>query len=147
MMDHEEAAVKGGMEDVAERKREITDFRELVGLEIVERRPGYARGRIELKPWHMNTLGIVHGGVFFTMADHVSGTAAVTGHDDYSVPTVSGSINYMRPGKNTRYITAEAHEIKNGRSFSVCECKIFDDDENVLAVTTMTFYHMPVKGK
>ena len=124
------------------REEDITDFREKIELEIVEKRPGYAKGRIELKPWHMNVLGIVHGGVLFTLADTVSGTAAVTGHEDYSVPTVNGSINYMRPGKNTRYITAEAHELKNGRAFSVCECNIYDDAGNVLAVTTMTFYHM-----
>ena len=127
----------GSPSDAPERE----DFRERVGLTIVEARKGYARGEIELKPWHMNVLGIVHGGVLFTLADTVSGTAAVTGQN-YGVPTVNGTINYLRAGKDTKKIIAEAHEIKNGKNFSVCECKVFDDKENVLAVTTMTFFHL-----
>ncbi|MBP3926757.1 MAG: PaaI family thioesterase [Clostridium sp.] len=125
---------------------EQEDFRKWIGLKIIEARPGYAKGEIELKPWHMNVLGIVHGGVLFTIADTVSGTAAVTGHE-YSVPTVNGTINYMRAGKDTKKIIAEAHEIKNGKNFSVCECKICDDKENVLAVTTMTFLHLMPPAK
>lgn len=120
---------------------EPEDFRTWIGLHITEARPGYARGEIELKPWHMNVLGIVHGGVLFTIADTVSGTAVHTGQV-YSVPTVNANINYMRAGKDTKKIVAEAHEIKNGKNFSVCECKIYDDREQVLAVTTMTFFHL-----
>ena len=125
-------------------KRE--DFREKIGLKIVEARKGYARGEIEVEPWHLNVLGIVHGGVLFTLADTVSGTAAVTGQN-YGVPTVNGSINYLRAGKDTKKLIAEAHEIKNGKNFSVCECKVFDDREQVLAVTTMTFFHLMPEEK
>ena len=122
-------------------EEKIEDFREKIGLEIVEARKGYARGEIELKPWHMNQLGIVHGGVLFTMADTVSGMAAVTGQK-YSVNTVDGSIHYLRAGKNTKKLIAEAHEIKDGRSISVCECKVYDDKEQLLVITTMTFIHL-----
>lgn len=117
------------------------DFRKLVGLEIVESRLGYAKGEIVLQPYHMNILGIVHGGVFFTMADTVSGAAAATGRE-YAVPTITGTINYMRAGKNTSKLIAEAEEVKNGKSFSVCDCKIYDDKGSLLAKTTMTFYHL-----
>ena len=82
----------------------------------------------------------------FTLADTVSGTAAVTGQN-YGVPTVNGSINYLRAGKDTKKLIAEAHEIKNGKNFSVCECKVFDDREQVLAVTTMTFFHLMPEEK
>lgn len=120
---------------------EQEDFRSKIGLEILESRAGYAKGQIVLKPWHMNVLGIVHGGVLFTLADTVSGTAACA-ERDYAVPTVNGSINYLRAGKNTSRLIAEAEEIKNGASFSVCNCRIYDDRENLLATTTMTFYHL-----
>lgn len=116
-------------------------FNDKIGLKIIEARPGYAKGEIELQPWHLNILGIVHGGVLFSIADTVSGTAAGTGRE-YSVPTINATINYMRAGKDTKKIMAEAHEIKNGKNFSVCECKVYDDRENVLSVTTMTFFHL-----
>ena len=39
-------------------------------------------------------------------------------------------------------MTAEAREVKYGRTFSVCDCQIFDDREKLVATTTMTFYHL-----
>ena len=46
----------------------------------------------------MNILGIVHGGVLYSLADTVGGTAAMTGRD-YAVPTVDGTIHYLKAGK------------------------------------------------
>lgn len=76
------------------------DFRKKIEMEITEARPGYAVGEVVLKPWHMNILGIVHGGVLYSLADTVGGTAAMTGRD-YAVPTVDGTIHYLKAGKNT----------------------------------------------
>lgn len=117
------------------------DFREKIGIETLERRPGYAKCEIKIEPWHLNVLGVIHGGVLFSLADTVSGTAAAAS-GEYRVTTVNGSINYLRAGKNTSKITAEAVEIKNGRTFSVCDSKIYDDKGVLLATTTMTFYHL-----
>ena len=117
------------------------DFRKKIEMEITEARPGYAVGEIVLKPWHMNILGIVHGGVLYSLADTVGGTAAMTGRD-YAVPTVDGTIHYLKAGKNTSKIIARAQEIQNGYAFSVCECKIYDDKETLLASATMTYYHL-----
>lgn len=122
-----------------------SDFRDRIELEILEKRPGYAKGQIMLRPWHLNVLGIVHGGVLFSLADSVSGTAACTGRD-YAVPTVNGSIQYLRAGRKTSRIVAEAHEIKNGNAFSVCECRIMDNEGRLLATTTMTYYHLKPGG-
>lgn len=112
-----------------------------IGIETLERRPGYAKCEIKIEPWHLNVLGVIHGGVLFSLADTVSGTAAAAS-GEYRVTTVNGSINYLRAGKNTSKITAEAVEIKNGKTFSVCDSKIYDDKGALLATTTMTFYHL-----
>lgn len=128
---------KNRQEDGTERE----DFRKKIEMEIIESRPGYAKGQIEIRPWHLNVLGIVHGGVLFTLADTVGGTAAATGQV-YAVPTVEGSIHYLKAGRKTSRITAVAEEIKNGNAFSVCECRIYDDRENLLATASMTYYHL-----
>lgn len=117
------------------------DFRDKIGMVTLERRPGYAKCEIKIEPWHLNVLGVIHGGVLFTLADTTSGTAAAAS-SEYRVTTVSGNINYLRAGKNTSKITAEAVEVKNGKSFSVCDAKIYDDKGVLLATTTMTFYHL-----
>lgn len=124
---------------------DAVDFRDKIGIETLERRPGYAKCEIEIKPWHLNVLGVIHGGVLFSLADTVSGTAAAAS-GEYRVTTVSGNINYLRAGKNTSKITAEAVEVKNGKTFSVCDAKIYDDKGALLATTTMTFYHLLPRG-
>ena len=117
------------------------DFREKIGIETLERRPGYAKCEMKIEPWHLNVLGVIHGGALFSLADTVSGTAAAAS-GEYRVTTVSGNINYLRAGKNTSKVTAEAVEVKNGKTFSVCDSKIYDDKGVLLATTTMTFYHL-----
>ena len=135
----------GSFSEVWDKRGQETDaandFRKKIEMEITEARPGYAVGEIVLKPWHMNILGIVHGGVLYSLADTVGGTAAMTGRD-YAVPTVDGTIHYLKAGKNTSKIIARAQEIQNGYAFSVCECKIYDDKETLLASATMTYYHL-----
>ena len=97
----------GSFSEVWDKRGQETDaandFRKKIEMEITEARPGYAVGEIVLKPWHMNILGIVHGGVLYSLADTVGGTAAMTGRD-YAVPTVDGTIHYLKAGKNTSKI-------------------------------------------
>ena len=124
---------------------DAVDFKDKIGMVTLVRRPGYAKCEIEIKPWHLNVLGVIHGGVLFSLADTASGTAAAAS-GEYRVPTVSGNINYLRAGKNTSKITAEAVEVKNGKTFSVCDSKIYDDKGTLLATTTMTFYHLLPRG-
>lgn len=126
-----------------ERKsaEEGADFRVTLGIRFLVREPGYAKSEMEILPHHLNPLGVIHGGCLFTIADTTSGASAL-GRGG-RVTTVNGSINYLKAGKNTTKIVAEAREIKYGRTLSVCDCKIFDDKDNLLATTTMTFFHLP----
>lgn len=117
------------------------DFRTALGIRILERGEGYAKGEMEVRETHLNPLGIIHGGCLFSLADTISGVA-VMGHGR-RVTTVNGNINFLRPGRAQGKVTAEAKEVKYGRTFSVCDCNIFDDKEKLIATTTMTFYHLP----
>ena len=135
----------GSFSEVWDKRGQETDaandFRKKIEMEITEARPGYAVGEIVVTPWHTNIEGIVHGCVLYSLSDTVGGTAAMTGRD-YAVPTVDGTIHYLKAGKNTSKIIARAQEIQNGYAFSVCECKIYDDKETLLASATMTYYHL-----
>lgn len=86
----------GSFSEVWEKRGQETDaandFRKKIEMEITEARPGYAVGESVLKPWHMNILGIVHGGVLYSLADTVGGTAAMTGATTQSRPWMARSI-------------------------------------------------------
>lgn len=115
------------------------DFREAMGLKKVEAGDGRAKCEMEVQPFHNNILGILHGGVLFSIADTTSGMAVLTVAGDH-VNTVSGNINYLRPGKDTAKIVAEAEVVKCGSTLAVVDCRIMDDKGVLLATTTMTFY-------
>ena len=51
-------------------------FAAYCGVEIVEIGDGTAKGRLSLKPHHLNGVGIVHGAAIFTLADAVFAAAS-----------------------------------------------------------------------
>jgi acyl-CoA thioesterase len=65
--------------DVAERVREIIEadsYALRLGAEVVDIAPGWAKVRLKLEPEHLNFMGMVHGGVIFSLADVAFGAAA-----------------------------------------------------------------------
>lgn len=108
-----------------------------IGFAVTEIREGYAKGELKLEPMHRNPIGSTHGGVLFSIADTVAGTAATS--RGRFVTTLSGNINYLRPAMNCEKLIAESREIKVGKKVGVYEVTICNEKEEVLAVATMTF--------
>ncbi|WP_347839329.1 hotdog fold thioesterase [uncultured Draconibacterium sp.] len=46
------------------------------GIELVEAAPGYAQAQMEVSSTHYNSVGIVHGGALFTLADFAFAVAS-----------------------------------------------------------------------
>jgi acyl-CoA thioesterase len=68
------------------------------GVEIVDIGEGSARGRLVLKPHHLNGVGIVHGAAIFTLADAVF-AAASNSHGHVAV-AINVNISYLKPTEN-----------------------------------------------
>lgn len=56
--------------------RHSSPFTEQLGVETVGMGNGQASAKLEVREKHLNSGGIVHGGVLMTLADCVSGAAA-----------------------------------------------------------------------
>ncbi len=126
--------------------RNENGFINYVGVEYGEFHEGYATGKLKLRPQLRNPFGSVHGGCIFTLADTIGGTAAMT-RGSY-VTTVSASIQYLYPAKDTEYLTAEAEEVKNGRTISVYDVWIRDDKQNHIAKVTLSYYKLgPIESE
>ena len=118
-------------------------FAKEIGLKMTCLREGYASGELEIRPFHINPIGSVHGGVLFTMADTIGGAASVS-HGRWCT-TVSGTINYLNPALGCRKLTGEAREIKAGKRMSVYEVKITNEQGKIICVTTMTYFYIDVQ--
>ena len=124
-------------EQLRERRNEKNAFGNLVGVNIMEIREGYARTELEVRPELMNPVNSVHGGVLFTMIDITGGSAAVS-HGE-NVTTVDADVRYLRPGIGVNKLVCEAEEIKRGRQLLVYRVDVKDEKGNILTAGTVTY--------
>ncbi|MCC8081781.1 MAG: PaaI family thioesterase [Lachnospiraceae bacterium] len=117
-----------------------TGFAKEIGLRITQIREGYAKGELVLRPMHGNPIGSVHGGLIFTIADTVGGTAATS--RGRFVTTVSGNMNYLRPAMNCEKLIGESVEIKIGKNMCVYDVVITNETGKEIAKATMTYYYL-----
>lgn len=112
-------------------------FGNYLGIQIEEVTAGYARVSLEIKPEYTNPYKTIHGGVLYTVADMAGGTAAYS----YGQPvvTVDSNFHFLHAGKNVTKLTGIGKEKRNGKSISVMDVDILDQDENVLCSGTFTY--------
>ena len=119
---------------------ENNDYMQMLGMELIEVRLGYARGKMKCCRELSNPYGSMHGGSLYSLADVVSGTAACVNGKFAS--TVSGSMNFIRPAMNTNYVYCEAKEVRTGTHLAVYDVTLVDDKDSVLETGCFTFFIM-----
>ncbi|MGN0394687.1 MAG: PaaI family thioesterase [Coprococcus sp.] len=123
-----------------EKLRDDKGFIKNIGVEYMDFGEGKATGRLKLIGSMRNPYGQAHGGCIFSLADTIGGIAAMT-RGSY-VTTMSASVEYLKPAKDTEYIYAEAVEIKNGRTVSVYDVYVRDDAKSNIARVTLSYYKL-----
>lgn len=80
----------------------------LVGIQVEECRPGYAKAILNIQPQHLNGLGTAHGGIIFLLTD----TAFAYACNSLGIQTVASSCNitYHAPTQCGDTLTAVAEE-------------------------------------
>ena len=99
---------------VVNRMMEKDLFSQWLGIRVLEIRQGYSRIEMEIREEMMNGLGVVHGGVCFSLADSAFAFAC-NNRNNLSV-ALDTSINFTKATQPGDVIRAEAKEIHNGRS-------------------------------
>lgn len=111
--------------------KEREEFSSSVGIELLDVTVGFCKGKLTLRPELMNSYGIVHGGCTYTLADTVSGIAALS--HGKQVVTLNGSINYLSPASNTDALFAEAKEVKYGSKIAIYDVTITNAEGDLIA--------------
>lgn len=115
-------------------------FCQRIGISVEELRTGYARTVKTVTEEDTNPLGVPHGGLYFTMADNACGFAMST-HGFVAV-TVNSTFNFMRGAQVGDHLTAEAVEVKGGKTISVYEARVTNQNGDLIASGTFTFFRM-----
>ncbi|WP_295578802.1 PaaI family thioesterase [uncultured Oscillibacter sp.] len=122
---------------IAFRNSKNTFCRRL-GIRVTEIGPGRAVVVKTMGPEDLNPLNLPHGGVYFSMADTACGSAVVShGH---AAVTVDAGYHFLRSAKSGDTVTATAREVKAGKTLSVCDVELRDQDGVLLGTGTFTFF-------
>lgn len=112
-------------------------FAEMCGIELTEVGQGFAKTRLTVKKQHLNSLGIAHGGIIFTLADMAFAAAAHTWGK--SAVAINTNISFIKAGK-TETLYAEAREVSRNRKLATYSVQVTDASNTVLALFQGTVY-------
>jgi len=120
-------------------------FAEVLGLEPLGQEPGHVRLRLPFSDRLLQSLGRIHGGAIFSLADHASGWAAYSMLEaNERCATLEMKINYIGAVHNEDCL-AEAHVIHKGRTSIVVEAEIKTGTGRLVAKTLATFIVLKTK--
>jgi len=117
--------------DAVVAQMEKDAFAKQLGIELVEVEPGRAKVRMRVGDEHRNSVGMVHGGVIFTLADYAFAVAC-NSHGTLAV-AVNCHISYLRPPEGEA-LAAEAEEVSKSRRLGTYDVRVSDGEGRVVAV-------------
>jgi 1,4-dihydroxy-2-naphthoyl-CoA hydrolase len=122
----------------------VEGFDSLIGTEIVEHGRERARAHLAVRDDLLQPYGLVHGGVFGTLAESVCSFAtdeAVKGEGMTAIGQ-SNSVTYLRP-ITAGHVNADAHARHRGRTTWVWDVEISDDEGRVCALSRVVIAVRP----
>lgn len=99
---------------------------------------GTADAVLTVVPDSLNPYGMLHGGAYYTMADCAAGTACRT--DGRKYVTLDGGIHFLKAARPGDTVTAAAAVRHRGRTTSLADVTITDQDGRLLATGSFTFF-------
>ncbi|TAD85015.1 MAG: hydroxyphenylacetyl-CoA thioesterase PaaI [Bacteroidetes bacterium] len=121
-------------------------FSQWLGIKLLALRPGYAKINMTVRPEMLNGLGIVHGGIAFSLADSCFAFAC-NSRNNTSV-ALDTAINFLKPVYPADVLVAEAQEMHDGRSTGLYHITITNQHGKVVALFKGTCFRTgkPVVG-
>jgi 1,4-dihydroxy-2-naphthoyl-CoA hydrolase len=121
-------------------------FAEEIGTEWIDLDPDNASARISVEDRHLQPNGVVHGGVYASLAESLSSASTYGAvRDDGMV--AFGQANhttFLRPISGG-HINASAKPRQRGRTVWVWDVELTDDDGQLCALARMTIAVRPAR--
>ncbi len=108
----------------------------LLGMKLVELKPGYAKITLKLRPEFQNFHGLVFGGVIMAVADQAFAYAS----NSLSYPSVASQFNihFVAGAKADDELIAEGRVVRSGRRVGISEMMVTNQDGKLIARATGT---------
>ena len=110
-----------------------------LGAELTGIKPGWARVQLTLNDEHLNFMGLIHGGVIFSLADVAFGAAANSFGS--RAMALSVNINFQAPAPPGDTITAEVELISRAGKMGYYDMKVRNSGGKDIAYCSGWAYH------
>jgi uncharacterized protein (TIGR00369 family) len=122
----------------------IRGFDRLYGLELLECSETDVRAQVKVRDEVKQPVGLVHGGVYASMAESMASLATAVAVSDRGEMAMglSNYTSFLRP-VTSGTVHAHATRVHRGRTTWVWDVRFSDDAERTCAVTRMTIAVRP----
>ena len=121
-----------------ENNTEKDKFARSIGVQVIEALPERAVCKLEINKNHLNGLGLVNGGVLFTIGDLAMAVAANA--NGSSTVTLSSNIEFIK-SSSSGTLVAVATPIKTGKTISRYRVEItLEETSQLIAVLNATSF-------
>ncbi len=107
-------------------------FSQWLGIEVLEIKEGYSKIKMTVRTEMINGLGIVHGGIAFSLAD--SCFAFACNNRNVLSVALDTAINFIKPVHVGDTLIAEAKEIHNGKSTGLYHITVSNQKDHTVAL-------------
>ena len=121
----------------------IPPFNEYLGTEVIRRGDGEAEVRLELKPHHLNSRGVAHGGVITAVLDSALGAAVICSMPkEWWCATTSLTTQFVG-GARAGTLVGHGRVVRRGRSVAFASGEIRDGAGQLVATASGTWHLWP----
>ncbi len=122
--------------DLAALRRRFDEsaYAALLGMQVVELAPGYAKVELRLGTQFANFAGLTHGGLVMSLADHAFGCALNT--LDRLYVAVQFNIHFLGAAPAGETLIAEGKVVHAGRTAGLGEMSVRDSTGRLVALAT-----------
>ena len=117
---------------VGEKMYESDAAAHMLGIKLLEIKPGYAKMQMSIRPDMLNGHGILHGGMTFSLADTTFAYACNS--KNHKTVALACAITYIAPGCEGDVLTAIAREQAHAGKSGVYDITITNQNDEILAL-------------
>jgi 1,4-dihydroxy-2-naphthoyl-CoA hydrolase len=119
-------------------------FGDLIGVEWLSFDPDDARARIKIEDHHLQPFGVVHGGVYSSLAESICSASAyyAVREDDMVAMGQSNDTTFLRSIADG-HVNATARTRHRGRTTWIFDVEMSDDEGRVCALARITIAIRP----
>jgi len=104
----------------------------MLGIEIVEADARFVKVRMTVREDMVNSHGLCHGGMIFTLAD--TAFAFACNSENHSALAAGALVDFLAPGKLGDVLTAEARAVSQAKRKGVYDATVVNQEGRLIAV-------------